>query len=159
MSGVKAKQKFTSNQGELFQQLRLAPSSNDGAVDLDINLELLGAINSAIRSAKARGMGRDRIVDRMNQLLPDGVNVTVRQLNSWTAVSQEYKEFPARYLPAFCAACDSDLPMRALVEPIGRALVDAREIAEAELGRSLVESARLAMRQRELKKTLGDTNA
>lgn len=156
MSVANAKRSFTTKQGDLFQQLDITSRSPAVDVDLDINLELLGAINTALREAKAHGCGRERVVDRMNDLLPDLPRaLTLRQLNAWTAVSQEYKEFPARYLPAFCAATDCDLPMRVLVQPIGRGLVDAREIAAARLGKSLVESARLAAEQRDLKKTLG----
>lgn len=158
MSGVNNKPKFTTKQADLFQQLE-QPTELAADADLNINLELLGAINTAIRQAKARGLSRDRIVDRMNHHLGGTEQepiLTLRQLNAWTAVSQEYKEFPARYLPAFCAATDCDLPLRVLAHAIKRDLVDNREAAALRLGESLVESARLAREQRDLKRTLGE---
>lgn len=155
MSGGKRKEVFTANQPDLFQQLE-RPAAVEADADLDINPELLGAINTAIREARARGLSRERIVDRMNKQLPSlDRPLTLRQLNAWTAVSQEYKEFPARYLPAFCAATDCDLPMRVLAQPIGRELVDAREAAALKLGTSVVEAARLRREQLALRKTLG----
>ena len=153
-SRVKPRDFSTSDQADLFQRLdepaQLAPATTD----LDINPELLGAINTALRNGRPRGLSRERVIDRMNQFL-GGKAVTLRQLNSWTAVSQEYKEFPARYLPAFCAATDCDLPLRVLAQSIARDLVDAREQAALELGASLVETARMRRRQSELRQQLG----
>ena len=98
---------FSSIQGDLFQQLaEQSALEAQQAQDLDINLELMGAINQAIREGKQRGLSRERIVERMNFCLPDlERSITLRQLNAWTAQSKEYHEFPARYLPAFCCPC------------------------------------------------------
>lgn len=143
----------STNQGDLFQRLE-APAAP--AVDLDIHFELLGALTHAIREAKARGLSRARIVDAMNRLLPDLEDpVTERQLNAWTAASKEHHHFPARYLAAFCAATECDLPLRTLANALGLDLVDGREAAAKRLGESLVQSARLKREQRELTRSLG----
>lgn len=141
------------NQTDLFQQLEEpAPV----AVDLDIHFELLGAITHAIREAKARGMSRARIVEQMNLLMADMEEaITERQLNAWTAASKEHHHFPARFLPAFCAATDCEMPMRVLARSIGLDLVDQREATAKRLGESLVESARLKRLQRDLTRSLG----
>ncbi|HVT35744.1 MAG TPA: hypothetical protein VHE37_09170 [Nevskiaceae bacterium] len=144
---------FSSAQGDFFQRLEEAPPT---AADLDIGLELLGAINTAIREAKGRGMSRDRIVERMNDLLPDAPKqITKRQLDAWTAQSKEHHEFPARYLPAFCAATDCELPLRVLAQAIGRELVHARDLAAKRLGENIIERARLKREERDLARQLG----
>jgi hypothetical protein len=147
---------FSTVQRELFQQLDepTIPAAVGQPVDLDIHLELLGAISSAIRDAKRRGLSRERIVDRMNEVLPDS-GITVRQLNAWTAQSKEWREFPARYLVAFCFAAECDLPLRIMANALGFDLADRREQVAKELGESLIASARLKRQQSELRQRLG----
>jgi hypothetical protein len=142
---------FSSDQRDLFQQL---DSPAELASDLDINLELLGAINTAIRLAKSKGWSRDRIVERMNRLLPEPAHITLRQLNAWTALSKEYHEFPARYVPAFCAATECDLPLRALAQALQLDLVDLREQVAKRLGETLIEEAQLRRQRRDLQARL-----
>lgn len=125
--------------------------------DLDIHFELLGAINTALRQARSDGMSRQRIVDAMNTLLPEMQHpITLRQLNAWTAASKEYSEFPARYLPAFCAATDCELPVRVLAQAITHELVDACEFAAKQLGETQIEAARLRRAARALERQLGE---
>ncbi|MGQ0622754.1 MAG: hypothetical protein ACT4QA_23095 [Panacagrimonas sp.] len=143
----------SSAQPDLFQQLS-APAPTPANADLDIGPELLGAINTALRLARTSGMSRDRIVDRMNELLPDQA-ITLRQLNAWTAQSKEFHEFPARYMPAFCAATDCDLPLRVLAQAYGRDLIDAREATAKQLGETQIEIARLRRHAGSLTRTLG----
>ena len=146
--------KASQAQGDLFQQLS---EPAQAAADLDVHFELLGAISVAIRGAKQRGMGRPEIVSRMNELLPDLERpITERQLNAWTSASKEYSEFPARFLAAFCAATDCDLPLRRLCQPIGMDLIDARERVAKRLGENLIEDGRLARERRQLKAALGE---
>lgn len=155
---VKRRKLISSIQGDLFQQLAEQTALEaQQAQDLDINLELMGAINQAIREAKQRGMSRERIIDRMNLCLPDlERGITLRQLNAWTAQSKEYHEFPARYLPAFCWATGSVLPLLMLAQAIGHDLVDRRDQVALELGQKLVAQAQLTRDVNSLKKLLGD---
>lgn len=154
---AKDKQKITSNQADIFQQLAKANEIEASeACDLDIGPELQGSINSAIREAKKRGFSRDRIVERMNLCLQDiEKSVTTRQLNAWTAQSKEFSEFPARFIPAFCWATSSILPVLALANAIHHDLVDGREHKAMELGLALVQSAGLARKANALKQELG----
>lgn len=145
---------FTSMQPDLFQHL-VEPTLSANATDLDIHLELLGAINEATREAKKRGLSRERIVERMNLCLPDLEKpITLRQLYAWTAASKEYSEFPARYLPAFCWAAGSILPLIVLAKSINYELVDSRDRAALELGTKAVQHAQLAREISLLKKQL-----
>lgn len=155
-SRVTPKQNFGGVQGDLFQCLA-EPAEPAPAADLDIHYELLGAISHCLREARARGLSRERVVDAMNRLLPEMERpITLRQLNAWTASSKEYSEFPARYLPAFCAAVGSTQPVLVLARAIGRELVDAREAAAKRLGEAQIEAARLRREAKELLKYLGE---
>ncbi len=156
---AKTQEKITSVQQDIFQQLaeQTAIEAAD-ALDLDIGPELQGAVNSAIRVAKKHGLSRDRIIERMNLCLPDmEKEITLRQLNAWTAQSKEFHEFPARFLPAFCWATGSILPILAMAQAINHELVDLRESKALELGQTLVEVAQLKRKETALKKQLGGT--
>lgn len=154
-SRVKDDRSFPSIQMDFLQQLE-NPADPPANADLDIHFQLLGAIKTAIADARGRGLSRERIVDRMNLLLPElDKPITLRQLNSWTAASKEYSEFPARYLGAFCAATGCDLPARVIAQAIGKDLVDARELAAKRLGENMIETARLARERGQLKSALG----
>lgn len=156
LSRAKAAENFSGVQGDLFQRLE-EPSDPCPQADLDIHYELLGAISHCIREARSRGLSRERIVDAMNRLLPELERpLTVRQLYAWTASSKEYSEFPARFLPAFCAAVGSPLPILVLARAIGRELIDAREVAAKRLGEAQIEAARLKREARELLRELGE---
>lgn len=151
---AKRRENFSSEQADLFQRLT-TDALEVNAQDLDIHLELLGAINEAIREGKKRGLSRERIVERMNLCLPDLEKpITVRQFYAWTAQSKEYSEFPARYLPAFCWATGSILPLVALAKAINYELVDRRDRAALELGTKAVQHAQLAREISHLKKQL-----
>jgi hypothetical protein len=150
---AKRKKSFSADQGDLFRQLETPALEALNAPDLDIGPELLGAINLALREARTRGLSRERIVERMNQCLPDR-KVTLRQLYAWTANSKEDHPFPAEYLPAFCWAAESIAPLLALAQAVGHDLADAREQAALALGERLVHHARLGREISQLKKTL-----
>ncbi len=123
---------------------------------LDIGPELMGAINTALREARALGYSRERIVDRMNACLHDRERaLTLRQLNSWTASSKEHHPFPLDCLAAFSWATSCAEPLRVLARALGFDLVDAREQAAKELGEMQVELARLRRKSGELTKQLG----
>lgn len=152
-------QRFSSSvgQGDLFPALAdQAVIGRPNAPDLDLGPELLGAVHSALRAAKARGLSRDRIADRMNAALPDLEKpITKRQIDAWMAASKEFHDIPARYLAALCWALESEEPARVIVQALGLGLVDAREAAAKELGEAQVQIARLRRKSGFLAKTLG----
>ena len=155
-SPAKARRDFSTVQGDFFQHLD-EPSvlTRPNAPALDIGPELLGAINTALREARAQGYGRERVVDRMNSCLVDhDRKLTLRQLNSWTANSKEHHPFPLDCLAAFSWATGSDEPLRVLARALGFDLVDAREQAAKQLGEMQVELARLRRKSGALTKQL-----
>jgi hypothetical protein len=149
---------FAFDAGDLLQRLSEPTRlDNPNVGDLDVQHELLGAIHVALKDARLRGLSRERIVDRMNQALPELAKkpITIRQLNCWTALSKEYHEMPARFVPAFCWATSCDLPLRVLNGAIGMDMVDAREVAAKELGETQIQIARLRRVAGALTKSLG----
>ncbi|MDD5272185.1 MAG: hypothetical protein PHU14_05650 [Methylovulum sp.] len=158
---AKHHQNFTSDQVDIFHRLSQEPTleaANDA--DLDIGPELQGALNATIRNAKKYGYSRERIVERMNQCLPKiGKPITVRQLNAWTAHSKEFSEFPARWLPAFCRACNCTSAIRVLAQAVSHDLVDQRGQLALELGYGLVKKRALDRRTKQLALQLTGENA
>jgi hypothetical protein len=154
---AKTRKSFTPIQPDLFQQLAEKTALEAlTAQDLDIELELMGAVTHAIREAKKTGHSRERIVERMNLCLPDAdERITLRQLNAWTAASKEHHQFPARYIPAFCWATQCLQPLLILAQCIGYDLVDHRDQIAAELGNKQVVVARTQREIRQLRGMLG----
>jgi hypothetical protein len=156
-SPANGRDSFASIQGDLFQRLQEpAGLDNKNVGDMDVHHEFLGAVHAALKEARALGYSRERVVDRMNQALPELPKpITLRQLYCWTASSKEYHEMPARFVPAFCWACGSDDPLRVLAGAIGMNLVDAREAIAKRLGETQIEIARKRREAAPLAKSLG----
>lgn len=158
MSVDRQTKKLTSEQGDLFQQLgeHEAAYRAENAPDLHIRDELLGAIAFALREAKKHGLSRERVVERMNLCLPKDAQLTLRQLNGWTAQSAESRPFPAEMLPAFCWAVRGVIaPVEVITRALGLQVMDEVEAMAAELGETVLHKARLAERERLLKYRLG----
>lgn len=147
----------TTNQPDLFQHLDAAPlGAQSDAPDLTLNVELIAALRAALRDARALyGYSRERVVDRMNACLDRTDQVTVRQLNAWTAVSQEKKNFPSAWLPAFCWATRSLGPFQALLHPLGFEPADQADRMAQRLGELELECARLRRERTHIKHRLG----
>lgn len=150
--------KITTIQSDLFQQLSNHEPDylSDNAPDLDIEQEFMGAVKYALRTAKKHGLGRERIVERMNLCFPNEVlHITKRQLDSWCAESKEYHLFPAIYLDAFIWATRGIVsPMEVLTEALGMHLIDEHEQLAAELGKTAMAKAHAAKQERLLKRRL-----
>lgn len=153
---VKRVKSFTSEHPDLFQSLEGTPLlHSENAPDLDIELELMASIKYALRQAKQHGIGRERIVDRMNQCLPKEQHITLRQLNAWCAESKEFSNFPAKYLPAFVWACSGIVaPLDVITGVLGLGLVDEEEQLAAELGNTFKMESELRQHRRLLQKRL-----
>ena len=146
----------TSDQPDLFQHLDHSPLGDGPSTDLSLNVELIAALRAAIRDARATyGFSRERITDRMNACLESDQQITVRQLNAWTAVSQEFKNYPAAWLPAFCWATRSMGPFQVLLSPLGYEAIDQADQMAQHLGELELQSARITRQRALLKARLG----
>lgn len=158
MSVDRREKDFTTEQGDLFQQLsgHEAAYRADNAPDLYVRDELLGAVAFALREAKKHGLSRERVVERMNLCLPSEAQITLRQLNGWTAQSAESRPFPADMLAAFCWAVRGVIaPVEVITRALGLHVIDEQEALAAELGETVLHKARIAQRERILKTKLG----
>lgn len=154
----KNNQKFSGIQADIFQQLEkpseAAEYSDD--FDLDIQAELRGSLATACKIAKRSGLTRERIVDEMNRLMPDlDKKITKRKLDAWLATSKEDHEFPARFIPAFCAATRCHLPLQTLANTINLELADQRELLAQQYGELEIQRAKLARQSLKLKQQIG----
>lgn len=149
--------KITPIQPDLFQQLANHEPEylSDNAPDLDIEQEFMGQIKYALRTAKKRGLGRERIIERMNMCLPEELHITKRQLDAWCAESKEYHHFPAIYLPAFIWAVRGIItPLEVLTGVLGLAVLDEHEQLAAELGKTAMKRVEATKMERLLKRRL-----
>jgi len=149
---------FTSDQPDLFQQVGgMTPTHlSDNAPDLDIRLELLAGIKEALRQAARHGLGRERIIDRMNLCLPDESQITKRQFDGWTAKSSEDRPFPAEMLPPLIWALRGVLtPLEVITKALGLHVIDEQEALAKQLGETILTKTQIAQQERFLRNKLG----
>lgn len=153
---AKRTEKFTVNQTDIFHDLENSPLEQE-YVDLDITLELRGAVAQALKIAERRGISRQRMVDELNALMPhlNQRKITLRKINAWMAQSKEDYPIPAYVIPAICVATQCDLPLRVMANEIGFDLSDQRERLAQELGQAELERVATSKRIRTIKNKLG----
>jgi hypothetical protein len=120
-----------------------APATTPGSLDMDS--ELRGVLSEAIATS---GLTRTVIAARMSDLL--GQPVTVAQLNDWTGTSHRNHRFPAAYLCAFEAACESTALQALICRKRGSLLLVGKEALDAELGRVRRQLDQLKNKERQL---------
>lgn len=98
-------------------------------------------------AAKATGLSREALCDRINQLADrygvrlvkgTGPNLTVDTLEKWLNPEDKERVIPTKAMPVFCAAVESIEPMQVLVAPLGWRIIDDKQakllqLAELEL--------------------------
>lgn len=153
---AKTQKDFSAIQGDLFRELEQPALEQANAPDLDLLMELRGAMSQALREARTHyGYSRERIVDRMNSCLPEEHQVTKRQLDSWMALSKEDRHFPAELLPPFCWATHSLLPFQVLLGPLDHEAQDIRDRMVQRVGELEIHRSQIVRETRALKNRLG----
>jgi hypothetical protein len=97
-------------------------------------------------------LSRDEIAERMGAYL--GCEVSVSQLNAWTAESKGGYRFPLAYLPAFCRAVGSSHVLAQVARSCGLYVIAEEEYRIFELGKIEQQERLLAARKRVLQKEL-----
>lgn len=70
-------------------------------------------------------MSRERVVECINECLPEERHITLRQLNNWSAVCKEQHPLPVWVLPALIWALDGVItPLEVLTRGMGLHLID-----------------------------------
>lgn len=127
------------------------------------SLNVTAPLKEAMRQALAdSGLSREQVVDGMNELCRvHGVHFTGRakqisldMLEKWTANSADHV-LPLKYLPLFCRATASDLPMRAVAAPLNLNVIDGDETRLLQWARMERQRRALLKEQRRLEGELG----
>jgi len=114
---------MTTMQNDFFESLTNDALEAENAPHLDMSLDLIAVVNQCIRNSP---LSRDQIIDRINLCLRDStLTVSKIAFNKWLSASQA-NAIPGWALPAICWAVQSDAPFKALLQPIGRKVVDMR---------------------------------
>lgn len=104
---------------------------------------------SMAQAAKATGLSREALCDRINELADrygvrlvkgTGPNLTVDTLEKWLNPEDKERVIPAKAMTVFCAAVESIEPMQVLVAPLGWRIIDEKKsklLALAELDRDV----------------------
>lgn len=118
---------------------------------LSFNAELRSALARAIKECpKSRAIVAGEMTDLIyGETAGEGAQVTVDQLNSWTAPSRDAWRFPLEYLPAFVEATAAQWLLEIIAERCGcRALMDAAAL--------LAEIAAIDAKRKDLKRRRSD---
>lgn len=108
-----------------------------------------GSISDVIRLS---GFSRDEIAERMTAFL--GVDVSVSQLNSWTAESKGGYRFPLAYLPALCKATKSAAVLAAVAKGCGMYVISEEEYRVYELGQLEQQERMIQARKKLLRREI-----
>lgn len=87
-------------------------------------------------AAKATGLSREALCDRINELADrygvrlvkgTGPNLTVDTLEKWLNPEDKERVIPTKAMTVFCAAVESIEPMQVLVAPLGWRIIDDKQ--------------------------------
>lgn len=109
---------------------------NEGALNIDNQLRR--GVSDALKQCP---LSRYQVAARMSELM--GMDVTKSMLDTWTAESKEQHRFPAAYLPAFCAATSSRLPLEIITRATGGFLLPGGDALRSEIQRLGEEIAQM----------------
>lgn len=93
-------------------------------------------------AAKASGLSRDELCDRINQLADrygvrlvkgTGQNLTLDTLEKWLNPEDKERVIPVKALSVFCAATGSIEPIQVMVAPLGWRVINDRQAKLLEL--------------------------
>lgn len=136
---TKARKRFVSAHGQMSLFDLLLQERQQRAALTPGRLNVSAALHSAIREAiRQAPKSRETIAEEMTAL--SGLQVTVHQVNNWTAESHPHR-IPAELLPAFCRATGSIEPLRLLAEIAGVFTLPGPDALRAEI-QKLDEEAR-----------------
>ncbi len=137
-----SKRKTTSdpNQMSLLDLLRQERVERQQSLPgrLCVSAKLLAAVKGAIKGAPK---SRETIADEMSELA--GYDVSVHQINNWTAESHPHR-LPADLLPAFCRATECVEPLRVLCEAAGVFTLPGADALRAEVQKLREQEHKLA---------------
>lgn len=127
---------------DLIQQAKtLRDTTSEGSLCIQPRLS-----HCMSRVSRASGLSRFEIAGRMSHLL--GQEITVAQLDSWTAESKTQHRPPAEFLPAFCVAVGNNEPLHVLTDAAGLHCLPGPEVLRAEIQKLRETEKELAAERR-----------
>lgn len=118
---------------------------------LDYATELKHVLSEALKKCPK---SRYEVAARMSELT--GQQITKETLDAWTAESKKPWRFPFEYSAAFEVSCETSCLQELLGRKRGTRIIVAEEHLLTELGRIQQDRADLAVREKCIKKFLGD---
>jgi len=127
---------------------------------LDPTLRLKTAMQQALKDCP---LSREEVVEAINKIAAlEGLTtggraqrVTVAQLDKWVAPGTRQHLIPVKYLPLFCHATNSLLPLKALAQPLGATVMGEAETKRLAWAEIEIERRRLAKEARRLAEDVG----
>lgn len=127
-------------------------------------LNVLRDLKTAMaKAAKATGLSREELCDRINQIADrygvrlvkgTGPNLTLETLKKWLNPEDKERVIPTKGLPVFCAAVNSTEPMQVLVAPLGWRIIDDKQAKLLQLAELDQEVKRKQAMMKKLKSEL-----
>mgnify|MGYP001029465515 CR=1 FL=1 len=131
---AKKKNFIDSGQTSIFDVIQEARSVATAAPSEEGTRNIDGQLRRAVSDALKRcPLSRYQVAARMSELM--GIDVTKSSLDSWTAESKDQHRFPAAYLPAFCTATGSRLPLEVITRATGGFLMPGGDALRSEIQR------------------------
>lgn len=112
------------------------------------------AVKEALKSSLDKsGLARELIAEELSRLV--GRNISVHQLNNWTAPEKKDRHIPLDCLGALVVILDSPEIVQAALDGSGFQVVGPTELAYLELGKITAEEKKRRKRKRKLMESLG----
>lgn len=102
------------------------PAKEQGSLNVQALLR-----EALIDCIKDSPLSRWEIAGAMSNLVD--AEISIHMVNAWTAESKEGHRFPAEYLPAFCRAVGSNLPLKVLTEKCGVFMLPGKDALRSEI--------------------------
>ena len=118
---------------------------------LNVGPELRATLSRVLKECPD---SREVVAGRMSELL--GVEISVHQLNAWTAESREGWRFPFEYAAAFEQATGCHALTELLARKRGCIVLVGEDALKAELGRLEMKESEIHKRRQTLKRYLAD---
>ncbi|WP_156952599.1 hypothetical protein [Microvirgula aerodenitrificans] len=120
----------------------IVATQGDNVWDAGIRQSLVAVLDVAF----SRGQSRERVADRMSDVLGRSVNKS--HLDLWTAPSQSDRRIPVDALMALMTVCDDCSPLEWMAHHFGRKVLTADEALCADFGAMAVLDRHIRAKQK-----------
>ena len=129
-----------SSQMSLFELLSFERTERETAAPgrLSVSVRFLAAVKSALKVAP---MSRESLADKMSVAI--GQEISVHMINAWVSPSHSHR-VPAEFLPALCAICGCNEPLRVLAETAGLFTLPGEDALRAEVQKLREQEEKIA---------------